>query len=159
MRTHVKGVLTRNPDWETDLVGYQVESAWSVGDWDEVQRSVASTTSSVAPVLLAKILLAMQTGNDAAVSESLSQARQILGAPISAAGVRGYRRSYDAVVNLHMVHELDLIHQFATGSRGVQGAQPLDALLRQLSTRLNSTLPAFRIREPILSMRRTAFGL
>ncbi|KAH8096675.1 hypothetical protein BXZ70DRAFT_1032531, partial [Cristinia sonorae] len=167
MRTHVKGILTRYPDWHADLIGYQVESDWIVGDWDEVQKSLQSTESgeiqvksadpSAGPILLARILLAMRAGDDAAVLDALSRARQILGAPISAAGPRGYRRSYDAVLSLHMVHELDLIHQMTSGQQA--NGKRLDDLLRQLSTRLDSTLPAFRIREPVLSMRRTAFGL
>lgn len=158
MRTHVKGVLTRNPTWEDDLIGYQIESGWIVGDWDEVQASVQAATVSTAPVLLAKVLLAMRAGDSAAVSDAVSRARQSLGTPITAAGPKGYKRSYDAVLNLHIVHELDLIH---LGSISI--AQPndrkMDILLRQLSTRLSSTLPAFRFREPVLSMRRTAFGL
>ncbi|TCD67266.1 serine/threonine-protein kinase M1 [Steccherinum ochraceum] len=158
MRTHVKGVLTRNPTWEDDLVGYQIESGWIVGDWDEVQASVQASTICTAPVLLAKVLLAMRAGDSAAVSDAVSRARQSLGAPITAAGPKGYKRTYDAVLNLHIVHELDLIHQGT-----IPSAQPndrrMDILLRQLSTRLSSTLPAFRFREPVLSMRRTAFGL
>ena len=41
MRTHVKGVLTRNPTWEDDLIGYQIESGWIVGDWDLLDTSVS----------------------------------------------------------------------------------------------------------------------
>ena len=160
MRTHVKGILTRDPDWEADLIGYQVESEWIVGDWDGVQRCVSNTEATTPSVLLAKILLAMRAGDNAAVSESLSQAKQIMGAPITAAGIQGYRRSYDAVLNLHMVHELELIHDITSNQRSQQlDNKALDALLRRLSARLNSTLPAFRIRESVLGMRRTAFGL
>ncbi|THH23186.1 hypothetical protein EUX98_g7993 [Antrodiella citrinella] len=159
MRTHVKGVLTRKPVWEADLTGYQIESGWIVGDWDEVQELVTHTKASSASVMLAGILLAMRTGDDSAISESLSRARQTLGAPIAAAGPRGYRRAYDAVVNLHMVHELELIHHITSGGNIPANDLRLSALLHQLSTRLSSTLPAFRIRESVLSMRRTGFGL
>ena len=46
-----------------------------------------------------------------AISESMPIARSVLRAPITAAGVKGYRRSYESVLNLHLTYELELIHQ------------------------------------------------
>ncbi|PCH40938.1 hypothetical protein WOLCODRAFT_69995 [Wolfiporia cocos MD-104 SS10] len=162
LRTHVKGVLTRNPGWQTHLVGYQVESEWMIGNWVEVRNLIEDTTSKSAPVLLARVLLACRTGDDSLISDALAVARRSLGAPITATDIRGYRRSYDTVLNLHLIHELEVIHNaigaHSTGDRPNLQAT-IERLTRRLSTRLDSTLPNFRIREPILSMRRTAFGL
>lgn len=164
LRTHVKGVLTRNPSWESQLFGFQVESEWMVGNWEEVQRLVNNNKAQTASTVLAQVLLAMRAGDSEEISSALSVARQVLGGPIIAAGPRGYRRSYDAVMDLHVVHELDVIRH-ATASVETNNADPaatakiLQQLSGRLSTRLDSTLPTFRTREPILSMRRTAFNL
>ena len=155
MRTHVKGVLTRNPGWQAKLVGYQVESEWIIGNWDEVRSLVNTNADFSPPILIAQILLAMRSESEDAISSALLEARKTLGAPLTAAGPREYRRCYESVVNLHLVHDLEMISQL---SRDRQTGNHLDTLLRQLSFRLDSTLPAYRIREPILSLRRTAFG-
>ncbi|KAI9000757.1 hypothetical protein BD414DRAFT_405932 [Trametes punicea] len=165
LRTHVIGVLTKHPDWSPHLIGYQVESEWMVGHWDDVQALVSSTDARPPAVLLAQILLAMRTDNAAAVKAALIDARRALGASIIAAGPNGYRRSYDAVLNLHLVHELEVINDVVKGLPGgpASGSQSkeenLNILLQRLSARFDSTLPTFRIREPILNMRRTAFNL
>ncbi|KDR84098.1 hypothetical protein GALMADRAFT_219929 [Galerina marginata CBS 339.88] len=166
LRTHVAGVLTRHPDWESAMAGFQVESAWMVGAWDDVQRLAARMDINTSSIVMARVLLAMRAGEQTAISEALSQARSVLGAPITAAGVKGYRRSYEAVLDLHMTHELELIYQAASSIQsGSQDSirhdrrRTLAELSQTLSARLDITLPTFRSREPLLSMRRTAFTL
>lgn len=166
LRTHVAGVLTRHPDWETTLAPFQAESAWMVGAWGDVQRLVERIESQSSSMIMARVLLAMRTGNSTSITESLSQARSILGAPITAAGVKGYRRSYEAVLDLHLIHELELIYSatciLPPGSQdGIrqERRRAIAELSKTLSSRLNITLPTFRSREPLLSMRRTAFSL
>ncbi|KAI0375920.1 hypothetical protein BV20DRAFT_933352 [Pilatotrama ljubarskyi] len=165
LRTHVIGVLTKHPDWSSHLVGYQVESEWMVGHWGDVQTLVDKTDARPPQVLLGRILLAMRAGDDEAVKASLVEGRRALGASITASGPSGYRRSYDAVLDLHLVHELEVINTVVKNLRagrtgGSQGSeQRLDKLLQRLSARFDSTLPTFRIREPILNMRRAVFNL
>lgn len=160
------GVLTRHPEWEGALAGFHVESAWMVGAWEDVQKIVDRVDNSIPSIATGKALLAMRSGDAEKISKALSQARSLLGAPITAAGVKGYRRSYDAVLDLHLTHELEVIYQ--TCYKLIPGSQDdnrhlrrqtLAELSRTLSARLNVTLPTFRNREPLLSMRRTAFGL
>jgi serine/threonine-protein kinase ATR len=137
-----------------------------VGAWDDVQTLVERVDTQTSSMVIARLLLAMRSGEANIISESMSVARSVLGAPITAAGVKGYRRSYEAVLNLHLTHELELIHQ-VTSTLPV-GSQvhkqhgrrlAISELSRTLSARLNATLPTFRSREPVLSMRRTAFAL
>ncbi|KAI0797124.1 hypothetical protein C8Q75DRAFT_710778 [Abortiporus biennis] len=161
MRTHVKGILTRIPEWEPNLVGYQVETGWIIGNWEEVSSAVERSLAPSPSIAIAQVLLAMRSGNEQEIATSLKTTRELLGAPIMAAGAQGYRRSYDAILNLHLVHDLDLVHRLIAqppdGSQRL--GEDLNTLLQQLNTRLDSTLPAFRTREQILSIRRTAFGL
>jgi serine/threonine-protein kinase ATR len=165
LRTHVRGVLTRNPEWQSALAGFQVEGAWMVGAWEDVQDLVHRTTARTSSIVLARVLLAMRSKDAAAILSSLSVARSVLGTPITAAGAKGYRRSYEAVLDLHLTHELELIYNALTSLPvGSQGHSQLrqrtvTQLNTSLSARLDATLPTFRTREPVLSMRRTAFAL
>ncbi|KZT29389.1 hypothetical protein NEOLEDRAFT_1056118 [Neolentinus lepideus HHB14362 ss-1] len=162
LRTHVRGVLTRHPEWQDKLAGFQAESAWMVGDWEEV-RTVADRSSEETPRLaIARVLLAMQTQDSHNIVSSLSQARTFLGSVVTTSGPQGYRRAYESVLDLHKIHELEVIHQtISQAGRGTsqQVRSSMTTLSKRLSTRLESTLPTFRAREPILSMRRTAFAL
>jgi hypothetical protein len=70
-------------------------------------------------VAMAQVLLSMRSGDPNVTTEVLWTARNILGAPIAAAAawVTGYRRAYEAVLNLHLMHELESIHNAITGFR------------------------------------------
>ncbi|KAI0776189.1 hypothetical protein BD413DRAFT_469293 [Trametes elegans] len=164
LRTHVMGVLTKHPDWSPHLVGYQVESESMVGHWDDVDALVKGTDARPPPVLLAQILLAMRAGDNEATRAAVSAARKALGASITASGPGGYRRSYDAVLDLHLVHELEIINNVAKnlgehGNERHRREQSFQKLLKRLTARFDSTLPTFRTREQILNMRRTVFNL
>lgn len=166
LRTHVKGVLIRHQEWEGALAGFHVESAWMVGAWDEVQEMVERTSAQSSSIVMARLLLAMRAGNSEETSKYISVARSVLGSPITAAGIRGYRRSYEAILDLHLMHELEIIQDVLThlpsGSQAPsqnRRRQALVSLSEKLAARFESTLPTFRTREPILSLRRTAFSL
>ncbi|KNZ76453.1 Serine/threonine-protein kinase atr [Termitomyces sp. J132] len=166
LRTHVKGVLIRHPEWEAALAGFHVESAWMVGAWDEVQDMIERTSAQSSSIVMARLLLAMRAGDSENITKSISVARSVLGAPITAAGTRGYRRSYEAVLDLHLMHELEIIQDVLThlpsGSQTPSQngrRRALASLSETLTARFVSTLPTFRTREPILSLRRTAFAL
>ncbi|KAH9060944.1 hypothetical protein EDB87DRAFT_1723684 [Lactarius vividus] len=162
LRTHVKGVLTRNPDWKQSLVGFEVESAWMIGDWNDVQVLVDGSGESTPPVVIASLLLAIREGDPKVIADALARARMTLGNPIAASGGREYRHTYEAVLNLHLVHEVELIHRFSSEQVQMSTARRIsaqDELTKTLNTRLNSTLPSFRTLEPILSVRRTAYGI
>ena len=62
LRTHVAGVLTRHPEWESDLAGFQIESAWMVGAWDDVQQLTQKIKIETSPMVTGRVLLAMRTG-------------------------------------------------------------------------------------------------
>ncbi|KAL1690090.1 hypothetical protein GGG16DRAFT_56461 [Schizophyllum commune] len=159
LRTHVRGVLVRHPEWESTLAGYAVESAWMVGAWDDVAALTSGTTTNAPQVLIAKVMLAMREDDAAKVNTALEVARAALGRTVVAAGVSGYRRSYEATLDLHMTHELELIYRTSRDDDSVRRRQGMSNLMHELSTRLNATFPAFRIREPVLSMRRAAFSM
>lgn len=161
LRNHVKGVLTNHPEWEPSLADFQVESAWMVGAWGDISSLVERVDVQTPGVVLAKVLLAMRRNDSEAVSSSLAVARKVLGTPITASGVDGYRRTYTSVLSLHMTHELEMTYNIAKELPGTSGSRrkALTGLSSVLALRLESTLPTFRCREPILSMRRAGFTL
>ncbi|KDQ08227.1 hypothetical protein BOTBODRAFT_569890 [Botryobasidium botryosum FD-172 SS1] len=167
LRTHIKGILSRNPGWETSLLPFEVEGAWMVGDWKAVEDLCGAAERSTPELTIGRLLLSLRAGEPNHIAQAFSVARNHLGDPISAAGTHSYRRSYDSMISLHLVHELQEIYNAAqTVSRNVeQWSQladehpSLDKLSKLLSARLDATLPTFRAREPILSMRRIAFSL
>lgn len=128
-----------------------------IGDWNEVTSYVNNTTVQSPSVVIARALLALRNGDASALTSSLSDSRKLLGSPVTAAGSQGYRRCYEAVLDLHLLHELEVIDSIA--KRPEENTFLFSELANTLSLRLDATLPTFRIREPILSMRRTAFGL
>ena len=163
MRTHVEGLLSRYPEWRSDLIGFQVECESIVGAWDKVRELVKKTDSDSASILFGRIFLAMRDSDEEAIAAELQAARRAFGAPITAVGGKGYSRCYDAVLNLHLVHELEVIYREATGfPLGTQGDNPgarFQKMQKRLTARFEATLPSNRIREPIMSIRRTAFNL
>jgi len=132
-----------------------------VGAWKDIEALINRVDVQTPAVVIAKVLLAMRNNKADEVSSSLAVARRILGAPITAAGADGYRRTYNSVVNLHMTHELELIYEISKKppTSGSLRRKNLGALSSILTSRLDAILPTFRTREPVLSMRRVGFSL
>ena len=128
-------------------------------DWDAVQR-YAQSAEDTWEMSIARLLLAMRSGDDDAFIQAISSARLQLGKPITAGGETGYRRSYDAVLKLHLVRDIESIRNTAKLlDEGGLKARALPDLFSLLSQRMASTLPTFRTREPMLSVQRTAYAL
>ena len=154
LRTHVRGVLSMHPDWHAHLAPLQTEGACILADWRSVRRLVAQARASAPEVALARVLLAMQDKDASRVYEALRDARFRLGRPLLGLGRASYTHVYDAVTRLHMLHELEMIWQASLEPERAAAAAALD---RSLVARYEATLPSFRTREPVLSLRRSAF--
>ncbi|TIA92820.1 hypothetical protein E3P81_01253 [Wallemia ichthyophaga] len=164
--THIRGVLSSHPEWRQPLGSFQTEGAWIVGDWKTVRENVSSGLAKHSPEYsLGRLLLAVHDNELYRLPSILHEARQLLGTPIIAAGRDGYRRAYDSAVHLHMVHELEMISQAITqitklsSTHQPESAQTLAAKLTTLlEDRLEVTMPTFKSREPLLSLRRSAIA-
>jgi len=159
LRTHIQGILVRNPEWATALVGYRIESAVMNGDWDSVQLTVSSASTESWEASIARLLLSIRSTDAAAFENALIDARNQIGAAVISAGERGYRRAYDSILKLHLIHDITDIRQSFLRLEREPREQILGELLNGLSSRLDATLPTFRNREPLLSMQRAAFSL
>lgn len=148
------------------MAGFRAEGSWIVRNWDAVQQAVDSSKSESPEISIARVLLALRGQQGPDIQAAFHAARHKLGATILSGGPNSYRRSYDAVIQLHILHELQLAHGFASripahlqNGREPKAYSELATLTTQLRVRLDSTLPTFRAREPILSMHRIALGL
>ena len=53
----VKGLMEKDPQNKADLVKYQIESAWNLSQWEVVEKSCPTTTSTDWQTNLGKSLL------------------------------------------------------------------------------------------------------
>lgn len=130
-----------------------------VKDWDVVQRIIADNDAQTPELVIARLLLAMHSSCETELRQTLTWARGQLGGPITAAGEGGYRRAYDAILNLHLVYDLERIFNSVHNEQQFRKRNQTTPLFAILQSRLNATLPTFRTREPILSMHRVAFSI
>ncbi|EPQ30215.1 uncharacterized protein PFL1_02331 [Pseudozyma flocculosa PF-1] len=157
MRTHIRGALSVHPEWEPLLASFQVEGACILGDWEQLESSLSREPTADSPEhAIGRAILAMRSKDSGSFDAVITDARRQLGKPIVAAGKGSYSSMYDVVLQLHMLHELQLIRGAHEGI--MLPSASANALNRSLTSRLNATLPSFRTREPILSLRRTAFS-
>lgn len=168
LRTHIDGVLTRHSAWERDLANFQIEAAWVVGDWESV-RNIADSGASGTEISMARVLLGIHDRNYDGLHKIMQQARRELGVAVSASS-RQYSRAYPAILQLHMLHEVEMVCaaglkiaetyalQMSNQNKDEVVRFEINQLRGNLSKRLGITLPSFRIRESILSIRRTAYA-
>lgn len=154
MRTHIVGILhggNQHSDWDRILAPFNIEASLIVSDWDAVGEALRIPDLDGPEVAFGRVITAMRQGAGEELTKAFHAAREQLGSPIVAAGKESYRRVYDSVIHLHILHELEMIRATSRSTR--------EDLARALAVRLQSTSPTFRAREPILNMRRTAFSL
>lgn len=146
MRTHIRGVLATHEAWQPQLAPFQIEGACILADWDAV-RDLVQQAHAVPELGIARALLAIREADEQAFTLAIHDARQQLGRRLTGPTRTSYVQAYDTVTQLHMLCELELIFQ----ARGNEAA-----LAESLASRFNATLPSFRTREPVLSLRRSA---
>lgn len=135
-----------------ELVPFQAEAAWTIGDWDTVAQIQN-------PPPIAEVFLAIRQGKN--VNEALSKARRAIGSTIT---TREYTRAYDAILQLHMLREVEMIYEADRSPHHSRNAEAIvrrqaDDLVETLSARFGMALPVFRVHEEVLNKRRAAFSL
>ncbi|KAL7422782.1 hypothetical protein Q5752_002077 [Cryptotrichosporon argae] len=169
LRTHIRGVLSLHPDWHDELCEFETEAAWMIGDWTTVEKNRGTRH---APPLATAFLAMYQKAKGAEVvniADAVKRARDDIGRDIA---TRQYSRAYESILELHVLREIEMIHETDAEiyklSVGASTQNPnarqiirskTEGLIGTLADRFAITLPAFRVREEILSRRRTAFSL
>nr|XP_019011517.1 uncharacterized protein I206_03617 [Kwoniella pini CBS 10737]OCF50298.1 hypothetical protein I206_03617 [Kwoniella pini CBS 10737] len=156
LRTHIRGVLSRHPEWSNELASFEAEAAWIIGDWDTVKQIGANGPA------IGQTLLALHEKRD--VPPVLLEARKTIGSNITA---KNYGRAYESLLQFHLIREVEMINTLKQeieetsndmNARAVK-QKAMKSLVESLEARFNFTSPTFRVREALLSIRRTAFGL
>lgn len=101
----VKGLMTRDPEHREDLLKYQIESAWNLGRWEEIEE--APSSSHDWSTNLGKTLF--KCYKTQSIHQHVATMRQDLMIPISAAAMEqgAYRRCYEYIVRLQILNEID----------------------------------------------------
>jgi serine/threonine-protein kinase ATR len=74
--------------------------------------------------------------------------------------MESYRRAYDVIAKLHILQEIEnafkVMSKYSKTDPNAENnlKNSLHVLLKQWDARLKITTPAFRVREPILNLRR-----
>ena len=100
-----------------------------------------------------RVVLALRSGNAGDIEQAFSQAAELLGSIITTASKDSYHRFYDAIVNLHILYEVETLSKRGSlGDSARHRSSRDDTLL--LLPRLDLAAPTFHTREAILNMRR-----
>ena len=153
MLTRIDGTSARFPDWSSKLNTYGIEASWRLGNWDLLGARLDQHHEASFEVSLGKVLYAAWKNDMNGFESALRLARESLIAPLSAAGMESYQRAYQTVLNLHMLHE---VNSFVTecGDNPDTDALFGDSMPPVWEGRLKITVPSFKVREPILNLRR-----
>ncbi|KAI8929063.1 hypothetical protein BC831DRAFT_33247 [Entophlyctis helioformis] len=164
MLTHLSGFIEQQPNGAEELYSEGIEAAWRQGRWSLLEQFLGRPHRPGFTASLARLLLAVNGNKDAStVGRLLDQARGEITTSVAAASMESYRRGYDSAIQLSMLHEVEMMHQFiqlagsADETMGVNSgvhASQLSDILRSWDSRLKITMPSYRVREPILSLRR-----
>lgn len=176
MRMHIRGVVasagSQSKVWQDRLSAFYVEGSCILSDWDEVRKSINSSMRTP-QLAMARVMLAMHDHDVVAFQSSIRDARRLVGKSLIGRnkGKSDYLGEYETVSQLHILHEFSMIGQALgliehgsseSGVSSLPSAQSslhsMNDLNKALNIRLDSTLPSFRTREPILSMRRSALS-
>ncbi|KAJ3040430.1 serine/threonine-protein kinase M1 [Rhizophlyctis rosea] len=157
MLTHIDGTSARHPEWAATLNAYGIEAAWRLGNWDLLEVRLNQPHKPRFEAALGKVLHAAWQEDEAAFSTGLRAARESLIVPLSAAGMESYQRAYEDIQKLNMLHEVEsFVMHHIKQERRTSPSSDLDvaALPKAWDGRLKITVPSFKVREPVLNLRR-----
>jgi serine/threonine-protein kinase ATR len=152
-------IMAQFPEWTNSLNGYAVEAAWNLGRWDRLDELLQKPHQNTFEVSLGKMLLSMYKDDRMGFALHLKETRISLINPLAAASGESYLRSYDVISKLHILYELEAAFRLAHSETAEQDVKRLEHLSHSWKARLDVTQPSYRVREPILRLRRAALSL
>ncbi|KAF9100333.1 serine/threonine-protein kinase M1 [Mortierella sp. GBA35] len=169
----VEGCIWAHPDWEQALNDFRISASWKSQRWESLGDALSRSVQSSFQGGLGQLVLDLKENRVTEFEEHLNRTRSMLIAPLAAAGMESYSRAYDHVVQLHMLHELEVAFhswnrtispQNSLGSQiahNLQGGDSYTDRLRQyqpkFARRVELMAPSFKTREQVVMLRRVAF--
>ncbi|TPX55724.1 hypothetical protein PhCBS80983_g05098 [Powellomyces hirtus] len=148
------GTAALYSQWSSKVNSYLIEAAWRLGKWEDLDSLLEKPYDVRFETALGGLLHALRAGNDLRYNKHLQQIRRGLMEEIAAASMESYKRGYDSIIKLHMLHEIT-----STVKSSRRKPIDMDDLFRKWEARLERTMPLHRVREPILSLRRITVDL
>lgn len=139
MLTQIGGLLAIHPEWQSQLAPLGLEASWLAGDWQQLTHILQKAPRNSFESSLATALIRLRQGERAETLQSLQEAQRSVAEKLATSS-SSYQYAYDHVVKLHLISEIKNAVQ--SGNSDVT------------DQRLLITLPIFKVREPILNMRR-----
>lgn len=156
LKTHISGLRARDERWTELLLPYEIDAALNAGDTERLRTAIEKDTSESAESAFGSVMLAFQAGLD--VEAAVCTAAQRLGHGITTSSKDAYRRFYDAIVKMQMLHEFAAI--LSISQVGVPARRKLTLEVNdRFASSLQMTATAFKTRESILNMRRNAYRM
>ncbi|KAI7827529.1 hypothetical protein BC939DRAFT_394939 [Gamsiella multidivaricata] len=171
--TGVEGDIQTHPEWEQQLNNWRIASAWKVQNWQSLEVALSRSVHSSFETGLGQLVLDLRDNRVVEFEEHLQQVRAMLIAPLAAASMESYARAYEHIVQLHMLHELEVAFRSCNlnvspsnklGSQIVLSLQEGETYVSRLrlyeptlERRFESMAPSFRLREQVVRLRRAAF--
>uniref|UniRef100_A0A8C4RA31 non-specific serine/threonine protein kinase n=1 Tax=Eptatretus burgeri TaxID=7764 RepID=A0A8C4RA31_EPTBU len=149
----VNGILATKPEWSAMLDSYRVEAAWKLARWDDLESCLTNDLQSEGwNMSIGRLLLSAKQHDRDSFQRLLQTVRAEQMVPLSAASLEhnAYQRVYENVVKMHMLCELE---------HTVLGMLDEKKQNFHWQARLDVTQNSFRVREPILELRRALLGL
>ena len=156
MLSYLNNTIIQFPELAESLNAYAVEASWKLGKWDTLEQVLHKPCQNTFEVSLGKLLLSMHKDDWTEFGSHLETTRISLMAPLAAASKESYRRSYEYITKLHILHELETTLRLSDSGPTELHAEHLNQLSQSWDARLEMTAPSFQVREPILNLRRAA---
>ena len=143
-RNLIDSFLKKNSDCLEQLLPYQLESAWKLGEWDKFESFSETCQSFNFDLSMGKLILeSINNKNESQASEKQLMIRNLL----SNMNPNSYRQSYPIILKAHMISDLEM---FAPSLRNFT-EQDVGNVWRD---RVSITAMSFSAREPLLSLHR-----
>ncbi|KAF9122997.1 serine/threonine-protein kinase M1 [Mortierella sp. 14UC] len=173
MLNAVDGDIHAHPGWEESLNDFRISASWKSQRWESLEAALSRAVGSSFEGGLGLLIRDLRENRVAEFEHHLRQTRSLLIAPLAAASMESYSRAYDRVVQLHMLHELEVaFHSWNRTTLPERSSESQIALNLQsggtytervrlyqpkLAQRLEMMAPSFKIREQVAMLRRVVF--
>ena len=151
--TLAKGLVDCHPDWSPDLIEYQLEAAWQLGQWEVIREAKVDHVEKW-NVTLSKLLYFVKEKNSKEVEILLDEARQQQISTVSAAAMEqgSYQRCYGNIVKLQILDEIETLYSLNKFSL-------IQELFEEWSMRITFSQYSLANLEPVLKVRRSLLSI
>ncbi|KAI8902434.1 hypothetical protein BC833DRAFT_639508 [Globomyces pollinis-pini] len=156
--TYASGIMERHPSKIADTIPFTIAASWRLGEWKQLKEYLGRDSKYSFESALGKLLLSIYEKNDLQFDQILLETREKLNSSIAAASMESYKRSYDTVLQLSMLSEIEQFYSKIV-KKPMCSKADISKVMELWQARLNSTVSSFKVREPILNLRRILLSI